>query len=132
MSLRRFASFRAGTESAQGQGRRSKPSAPNSARHSIGSLKNQTVEPQDGAGRAVPAAPGPEAPSRPALAVGEADVVVPRATLRQVRSQFEYLANEFTFAGDVASQVMCELGAFTMEPPWAPAAGRSASGRRCR
>ena len=29
-------------------------------------------------------------------AVGEADVVVPRATLRQARSQFEYLAHEFT------------------------------------
>ena len=42
-------------------------------------------------------------------------MVVPRATLRQARSQFEYLANEFTGAGDVASQVMCELGAFTME-----------------
>ncbi|QWG13658.1 hypothetical protein KMZ29_02675 [Bradyrhizobium sediminis] len=90
----------------------------------ISQLKNQTVEPQDGAGRAVSAAPGPEAPSRPALAVGEADVVVPRATLRQVRSQFEYLANEFTFAGDVASQVMCELGAFTME--LALGAGRKA------
>jgi hypothetical protein len=47
--------------------------------------------------------------------VGEADVVVPRATLRQVRSQFEYFAHEFTGAGDVASQVMCELGAFTMD-----------------
>ena len=42
-------------------------------------------------------------------------MVVPRATLRQARSQFEYLAHEFTGAGDVASQVMCELGAFTMD-----------------
>ena len=42
-------------------------------------------------------------------------MVVPKATLRQARSQFEYLANEFTGSGDVASQVMCELGAFTME-----------------
>ena len=48
-------------------------------------------------------------------AVGEADVVVPKATLRQARSQFEYLAHEFTGSGDVASQVMCELGAFTMD-----------------
>jgi len=54
-------------------------------------------------------------PADRVLAVGETDVVVPRATLRQVRSQFEYLAHEFTGAGDVASQVMCELGAFTME-----------------
>lgn len=89
----------------------------------IGHLKNQTNEPQDGAGRCIAGPPGPEAeappgPAQPAdriPAVGEADVVVPRATLRQVRSQFEYLAHEFTGAGDVASQVMCELGAFTIE-----------------
>ncbi len=42
-------------------------------------------------------------------------MVVPRETLRQARSQFEYLAHEFISSGDVASQVMCELGAFTME-----------------
>ena len=98
----------------------------------ISQLKNQANAPQDGADRAGAEKPGPdaEAPSRPAqpgdrvLAVGEADVVVPRATLRQVRSQFEYLANEFTGAGDVASQVMCELGAFTME--LALGAGRKA------
>jgi hypothetical protein len=54
-------------------------------------------------------------PADRVLAVGEADVVVPRATLRQARSQFEYLAHEFTGSGDVASQVMCELGAFTMD-----------------
>jgi hypothetical protein len=87
----------------------------------IGHLKNQTNEPQDGAGGSIPGPPGPEAQPRPAqssdwiLPVGETDVVVPRATLLQVRSQFEYLAHEFTGAGDVASQVMCELGAFTME-----------------
>ena len=51
-------------------------------------------------------------------------MVVPRATLRQVRSQFEYFAHEFTGAGDVASQVMCELGAFTMD--LALGAGRKA------
>lgn len=86
----------------------------------IADLKNQTSEPGNGAG---PAIPGPEAEAQPrptqpgerVLAVGEADVVVARATLRQARSQFEYLAHEFTGAGDVASQVMCELGAFTME-----------------
>ena len=89
----------------------------------IADLKNQANEPQDAAGRSISATPGPEAESRsnPAQpggrnpAIGEADVVVPRATLRQARSQFEYLAHEFTGAGDVASQVMCELGAFTMD-----------------
>ena len=40
---------------------------------------------------------------------------MPKATLRQIRAQFEYLANEFTGAGDVPSRVMCELGAFTMD-----------------
>ena len=92
----------------------------------ISDLQNQAIAPQGGADRFVAEARGSqaEAPSRPAPAVGEADVVVPRATLRQVRSQFEYLANEFTGAGDVASQVMCELGAFTME--LALGAGRKA------
>ncbi len=85
----------------------------------IADLKNQTDEPANGAGRSM--AEVSAAQSNPALAggrvlaVGEADVVVPRATLRQARSQFEYLAHEFTGAGDVASQVMCELGAFTMD-----------------
>jgi hypothetical protein len=41
--------------------------------------------------------------------------VVPKATLRQIRAQFEHLANEFTGVGDVPSRVMCELGAFTMD-----------------
>ncbi|MDO8401600.1 MAG: hypothetical protein Q7T45_27705 [Bradyrhizobium sp.] len=89
----------------------------------IADLKNQTNEPQDNAGRSTPAMPGSEAeaqsrvmpPGERILPVGEADVLVPRATLRQVRSQFEYFAHEFTGAGDVASQVMCELGAFTMD-----------------
>jgi len=85
----------------------------------IADLKNQTNEPANDAGRSMSevsearsnsAQPGGRNP-----AVGEADVVVPRATLRQARSQFEYLAHEFTGSGDVASQVMCELGAFTME-----------------
>jgi len=98
----------------------------------IGHLKSQTNEPPDGAGRSIAGPPGPEAEARPGLAqpadripaVGETDVVVPRATLRQVRSQFEYFAHEFTGAGDVASQVMCELGAFTMD--LALGAGRKA------
>ena len=41
--------------------------------------------------------------------------MVPKATLRQIRAQFEYLANEFTGVGDVPSRVMCELGVFTMD-----------------
>jgi len=89
----------------------------------IADLKNQANESQEGAGRSTAEIPGPEAEARSDSAqpggrnpaVGEADVVVPRATLRQARSQFEYLAHEFTGAGDVASQVMCELGAFTMD-----------------
>ena len=91
----------------------------------IADLKDQANGSRDSAEGSFPAANGPEAEalarSNPALpggrnaAVGEADVVVPRATLRQARSQFEYLAHEFTGSGDVASQVMCELGAFTMD-----------------
>jgi hypothetical protein len=87
----------------------------------IGHIKNQANEPQDGAAGSIAGPTGPEAPPRPRQPgeqvppVGEADVVVSRATLRQARSQFEYLAHEFTGAGDVASQVMCELGAVTME-----------------
>ena len=87
----------------------------------IGHLKNETNEQRDDAGGSIAATLAPEArpdPTQPLgrnLAIGEADVVVPKATLRQVRSQFEFFANEFTGAGDVASQVMCELGAFTMD-----------------
>lgn len=91
----------------------------------IADLKNQGNEFQDGTGNSTPATPEPDGeagarsnatpPGERNRAVGEADVVVPKATLRQARSQFEYLANEFTGSGDVASQVMCELGAFTME-----------------
>jgi hypothetical protein len=89
----------------------------------ISHLQTQTVDPRADADSPVPGSPATEAERSmgPAQtgdrvpAIGEADVVVPRATLRQVRSQFEYLAHEFTGAGDVASQVMCELGAFTMD-----------------
>ncbi len=41
--------------------------------------------------------------------------MVPKDTLRQARAQFEYLAREFIPLGDIASQVMCELGAYTMD-----------------
>jgi hypothetical protein len=45
----------------------------------------------------------------------EASAVVPKATLRQARAQFEYLAKQCIPRGDIASQVMCELGAHTMD-----------------
>ena len=87
----------------------------------INDLKNQTIESYGGAGRVVPARPRPEAnpvPPQPGdrdAVVGEANAVVPKTTLRQARAQFEYLAKEFIPLGDIASQVMCELGAYTMD-----------------
>jgi chromosome segregation ATPase len=48
-------------------------------------------------------------------ASAEANALVPKTTLRQVRAQFEYLAREFIPLGDIASQVMCELGAYTVD-----------------
>ena len=89
----------------------------------IGHLQNQNVELQPAAEFGVAAKPagGAEAGPSPAsrrgqeLAVGESDAVVPKATLRQARDQFEYLARQFIPLGDIASQVMCELGAYTMD-----------------
>jgi hypothetical protein len=86
----------------------------------ISQLRDQTIEPRDGAGRSGPqqgAEPNSQAgqPAERNRLVGETDAVVPKATLRQIRAQFEYFANEFTGAGDVPSRVMCELGAFTMD-----------------
>jgi chromosome segregation ATPase len=81
----------------------------------IADLKNQANEPANDAGRSMSEVSEARSNSAQPGGVGEADVVVPRATLRQARSQFEYLAHEFTGNGDVASQVMCELGAFTMD-----------------
>jgi chromosome segregation ATPase len=89
----------------------------------IGHLKNQTMETQPAAEGVVAAKPvtGAEANPAPAprrgqdLAVGESNAVVPKATLRQARDQFEYLARQFVPLGDIASQVMCELGAYTMD-----------------
>jgi hypothetical protein len=87
----------------------------------ISELRNQTDPRHDGAERAVTPQAGlvssspPAQPSAQASSVGEANAVVSKATLRQVRAQFEYLAHEFTGVGDVASQVMCELGAVTMD-----------------
>lgn len=100
----------------------SKRAALRSAFERIGDFKNQANENNDGTGGSIPriseaaAEAGSSATqSGGRAAIGEAEIVVPKATLRQARSQFEYLAHEFTGAGDVASQVMCELGAFTME-----------------
>jgi chromosome segregation ATPase len=87
----------------------------------ISFIKNQTVEHRDGAdhsrkpGLQAEANPPPAQPGRQDPALAEASVVVPKATLRQARAQFEYLAREFVPLGDIASQVMCELGAYTMD-----------------
>jgi hypothetical protein len=87
----------------------------------INDLKNQTIESYGGADRVIPARPRLEANPVPAqrgdrdAIVGEANAVVPKTTLRQARAQFEYLAKEFISLGDIASQVMCELGAYTMD-----------------
>ena len=89
----------------------------------INDLKNQTVEPQGDADKVFPAEPFLQAEANPVTAlrgerdavVGEANAVVPKTTLRQARAQFEYLAKEFIPLGDIASQVMCELGAYTMD-----------------
>jgi hypothetical protein len=86
----------------------------------IGDLRNQANQPHDGDRVAVREAP-PEASLIPAHpnsrdpAVAESDAVVPKATLRQARAQFEYLARECVPRGDIATQVMCELAAYTME-----------------
>ncbi len=87
----------------------------------INDLGNQAIEPRaEGLVLRTPW-PGAEASPLPAQgggrepAAGEASAVVPKTTLRQARAQFEYLAREFIPLGDIASQVMCELGAYTMD-----------------
>jgi chromosome segregation ATPase len=84
----------------------------------ISDFRNQTVEHHDTAASSAPehSLEG-EANSLAAerdSEVGEASAVVPRAMLRQARAQFEYLAKECIRRGDIASQVMCELGAHTV------------------
>jgi DNA repair exonuclease SbcCD ATPase subunit len=89
----------------------------------ISYLRNQTVEQRDRADGAVSAMPGPEAETNPppaqqddqASSTGETNAVVPKTALRQARAQFEYLARQFIPLGDIASQVMCELGAYNMD-----------------
>jgi lambda repressor-like predicted transcriptional regulator len=84
----------------------------------INYLGNQTVGPRDGV---TVQRPGPETVSAAIHAhaaqstVVETNALVPKSTLRQVRAQFEYLAREFIPRGDIASQVMCELGAYTVD-----------------
>jgi hypothetical protein len=81
----------------------------------ISDLRDRTVEHQGGAGHAAPENPGFEAELASLAAVGDADAVVPKDTLRQARAQFEYLAKECIPRGDIATQVMCELAAYTMD-----------------
>ncbi|SHG45987.1 hypothetical protein [Bradyrhizobium erythrophlei] len=88
----------------------------------INALRNQAIMPQAGAEAAVAARAGagaeafalPVLPNGQQAAGGETSAVVPITTLRQARAQFEYLARDFIPLGDIASQVMCELGAYTM------------------
>jgi predicted nucleic acid-binding Zn-ribbon protein len=80
----------------------------------INYLKDKTTERQDG-GDHVQATLPPAQRGERDFAVGETDAVVPKATLRQARAQFEYLATQFIPLGDIASQVMCELGAYNMD-----------------
>jgi peptidoglycan hydrolase CwlO-like protein len=77
----------------------------------INTLRNQTIMPEAGA-QAIPLRLPPTGQE---AAGGETSAVVPITTLRQARAQFEYLAREFIPLGDIASQVMCELGAYTMD-----------------
>jgi hypothetical protein len=93
-----------------------------SALERISDLQNPAIKHYDGADGFVPAKPEPEAdantytqPGVRILVVEEANAVVPKLTLRQARAQFEYLASECILRGDIASQVMCELGAYTMD-----------------
>ncbi|SHK85965.1 hypothetical protein SAMN05444159_4380 [Bradyrhizobium lablabi] len=87
----------------------------------ISDLRHQAIEPQGDAAVSGPkeidahADPVAPQPGGRDPAVGETDAVVPKSTLRQARAQFEYLARQFVPLGDIASQVMCELGAYNMD-----------------
>jgi hypothetical protein len=82
----------------------------------ISDLRHQAGEPGGGAATAgLEADTSAARPGGRDQAVGEPDAVVPKATLRQARAQFEYLAKQFVPLGDIASQVMCELGAYNMD-----------------
>jgi chromosome segregation ATPase len=98
----------------------------------ISHLRDRAAEYQTGDNFSFAGKPGAEVDAKPLQpqrnewnpAIGEADTVVPKATLRQARAQFKHLAGEFTGIGDVASRVMCELGAHSMDQ--ALGAGREA------
>jgi hypothetical protein len=81
----------------------------------ISDFRNQTVDRQDDAESSSPDH-GREAKAQPGgdNVHGETSTIVPRAVLHQARAQFEYLARECIRRGDIASQVMCELGAHTV------------------
>jgi hypothetical protein len=88
----------------------------------ISDLRNQAAGPQDVTeDGAIPRRPGTEAYQFAATlgdraaGAGESSAIVQKTTLRQARAQFEFLAREFVPLGDIASQVMCELGAYTMD-----------------
>ena len=82
----------------------------------ISDLRHQAGEPGGGAATAgLEADTSAARPGGRDQAVGEPDAVVPKATLRQARAQFEFLAKQFVPLGDIASQVMCELGAYNMD-----------------
>jgi hypothetical protein len=89
----------------------------------ISDLRNQTNGHQGAVGEPMTGAAAFETEATPRAAprgdrdpaVADTDAVVPKTTLRQARAQFEYLAREFIPLGDIASQVMCELGAYTMD-----------------
>jgi hypothetical protein len=87
----------------------------------ISQLGTQTIAPQERAERPVAGRLGfgaQESPLQRSVsndAAGAPSAVVPKSTLLQARAQFEFLAREFIPLGDIASQVMCELGAYTMD-----------------
>jgi hypothetical protein len=91
-----------------------------SAFHQINYLRNRSIEnpTAEAAGAGTSGAnfdPLPAHGRGQVSTSAENNTIVPKATLRQARAQFEYLAREFLPLGDIASQVMCELGAYTME-----------------
>jgi hypothetical protein len=94
-----------------------------SAVERLSDLRNQTAAKYDGVARSVAGKSGSEAevepqPAEPGdrgAAIGETSAMVPKATLRQARAQFEFLARECVSRGDIASQVMCELAAYTLD-----------------
>jgi hypothetical protein len=47
-------------------------------------------------------------------AIGKSKVVMPVPTLESIRKQFEALAADFRKKGDIASEVMCEIGRTTI------------------